>query len=918
MALKIYKEKRNFKQTPEPAGKKNAAGSELKFVIQRHAASHLHYDFRLEMEGVLKSWAVPKGPSLNPQDKRLAMMVEDHPFAYRTFAGVIPEGNYGAGIVEIWDEGTYHAIGSTDRKESEKMLLAELKKGSLKFVLHGKKLKGEFALVKIKNNNSSKDNAWLLIKHKDDYATEESYTSEDYVSANSKIIKKDADSKKHAKAATKKIIAKTSILEEASSKKKVQSAQTKVKQGKDPMPHEIKPMLAKLTDAAFDSEEWIFEIKWDGYRAIAEIEKGKVRLYSRNLISFNNKYKPIVETLESFGHNAVLDGEIVVLNADGTSSFQMLQQYDEKPSPNLCYCVFDILYLNGHDLRDLPLKERKKILKDILPDVPTIKYSDDIAQEGIAFFELAKKNKLEGIMAKKVDSAYRLGSRSDQWLKIKIITAQEAVICGFTEPRNSRKNFGALILGMYENGRLVYIGHTGSGFTEALLASTLKLMQPLIQEESPFDVKIKTNEKVTWIKPQLVCEVSFSEWTSDRHMRQPIFKGMRIDKKAKEIVRELPAITHLSEDTMETKTNVKTKKVVRSVSAAKKSTVKTKVAASAVKKSTAEKSIAKKSATSKSNKSVAVKSEDEKVISNSKSTDVKIGSHVLKVTNRSKVYWPEDGYTKGDLIDYYMQIADYMLPYLKDRPESLNRHPNGIDGSSFYHKDMADSLPNWIQSKEIFSESNNKDIRYMLCQNKATLVYMANLGCIEINPWNSRIQKIKNPDYIVIDLDPSDNNTFDEVIQTALVVKKILDKAGADAYCKTSGATGLHIYVPLGAKYTYEQGKNFAHIIAQLVHDTLPDLTSLVRNPKERKKQIYVDYLQNRGGQTLAAPYSVRPKPGATVSTPLEWSEVKKGLKPSQFTIKTIFKRLEKKGDLFKGVLGKGIDMERCLKKLDS
>jgi bifunctional non-homologous end joining protein LigD len=886
MALESYKQKRNFRRTPEPAGKKKASTHELKFVIQRHAASHLHYDFRLEMEGVLKSWAVPKGPSLNPQDKRLAMMVEDHPFEYRTFHGVIPEGNYGAGIVEIWDEGTYHAIETEDRKESEKKLLSELKKGSLKFVLHGKKLKGEFALVKIKNNNSTKDNAWLLIKHKDIYATEEAYNSEDHVPENSKIIKKDAVSKKNSKTASKE----TKVKEEVSSKKKERPLKSKVKQGKDPMPHEVKPMLAKLKDGVFDSPEWIYEIKWDGYRAITEIENGEVNLYSRNLISFNNKYKPIVKSLQSFGHNVVLDGEIVVLNADGTSSFQMLQQYDENPSPDLCYVVFDILFLDGHDLRNLPLIERKEILKKVLTDSPNLKYSDHIEETGTQFFAAAKKSKLEGIMAKRADSMYRIGSRSDQWLKIKIIAAQEAIICGFTAPRNSRKNFGALILGTYEKGKLVYIGHTGGGFTEALLASTLKLMKPLIQEKSPFDVKIKTNEKVTWIKPKLVCEISFSEWTHDGHMRQPIFQGMRIDKKAKEVVRELPSVTRIPEEAMETKDKTK----------------KTGEAKTSVKKAVAKKTVSGK----KAEQSVAA--------ANPKSTEVEINKQILKITNRSKIYWPDEGYTKGDLIDYYMNIAEYILPYLKDRPESLNRHPNGINGSSFYHKDMADSLPDWVEYEEIFSESNGKDIRYMLCQNKAALIYMANLGCIEINPWNSRVQKIKNPDYIVIDLDPSDKNTFDEVIQTALAVKKILDKAGAESYCKTSGATGLHIYIPLGAKYTYEQGKNFAHIIAQLAHDQLPEFTSLVRNLKERKKKIYIDYLQNRGGQTLAAPYSVRPKPGATVSTPLEWKEVKKGLHPSKFNIKTIFKRLEKKGDLFKGVLGKGIDMEKCLKKLES
>ena len=480
-------------------------------------------------------------------------------------------------------------------------------------------------------------------------------------------------------------------------------------------------------------------------------------------------------------------------------------------------------------------------------------------------------------------------------VKIKITATQEAIICGFTAPRNSRAHFGALILGVYEKDRLVYIGHTGGGFTDSLLASTLKIIKPLIQTESPFDVPIKTNEKVTWLKPQLVCEISFAEWTSEGHMRHPIFKGMRNDKKAKDVKRELPETTNVVGEVL--KTIVKSKKVV----------VKSVVKKSVSKKVSSDKKIISKP-----------QSEDEPEVLDSKSSEVKINKHVLKITNRSKVYWPEDGYTKGDLIDYYMQIADYILPYLKDRPESLNRHPNGIDGSSFYQKDMGDTLPDWIKVKEIHSESNDKEIRYMLCQNKETLIYMANLGCIEINPWNARIQKIEKPDYIVIDLDPSDSNTFDEVIQTALVVKKILDKAGADSYCKTSGATGLHIYVPLGATYSYEQGKNFAHIIAQLTHDALPDTTSLIRNLKERKEKIYIDYLQNRSGQTVAAPYSVRPKTGATVSTPLEWKEVKKGLHPSKFTIQTIFKRLEKKGDLFKGVLGKGIDMGQCLKKLGS
>lgn len=872
MSLEKYNEKRNFKQTSEPSGKKKVTTNQLKFVIQRHDASHLHYDFRLEMDGLLKSWAVPKGPSLNPKDKRLAMMVEDHPFDYRTFQGVIPEGNYGAGIVEIWDEGTYHAIGNVNRKESEKLLLEELDNGSLKFVLHGKKIKGEFALVKIKNANSSKDNAWLLIKHKDEFATDDLYNSEDDVPANSKIIKKNARSKKVSKKNDEK---ENSAKSKLATNKKVARTQSNVKQGKDPMLHAVKPMLAKMQNAPFDSTEWIYEIKWDGYRAIAEVSDGKVELYSRNQLSFNKKFELIINALQTFSHNVVLDGEVVVLNADGTTSFQLLQQYQDQPSPNLCYVIFDILFLDGHDLRQLPLLDRKELLQQIIPDTPTLKFSDHITTNGVQFFDLAKKNKLEGIMAKKADSQYHLGSRSAEWVKIKVVHSQEAIICGFTNPKNSRTHFGALILGVYEKKNLIYIGHVGSGFANSSLKMIRELLDSSIQKDSPFKVKIKTNDVVTWVRPIHVCEVSFTEWTSEGHLRHPIFKGIREDKKISEVKRE-------------------------ELSSSKKLLVKGKASTLKSVKNTS----VKKSTTSHSEHKIH------------DSEELKVDGHLLKLSNVSKVYWPEEEYTKGDLLDYYSKIADYMLPYLKDRPESLNRHPNGIEGEHFFQKDMGEKTPSWIKTKDVHSESNDKTIKYLLCQNKATLLYMANLGCIEINPWNARIQKIDKPDYIIIDLDPGEN-TFEEVIQVALVVKKVLEKGAIESYCKTSGATGLHIYIPLGAKYTFEQGKNFAHIIVQLVHTQLPELTSLVRSTKDRKKQIYLDYLQNRSGQTIAAAYSVRPMKGATVSTPLEWKEVKKGLHPSKFTIKTIFKRLEKKGDLFKGVLGRGIDMVACLKKLE-
>jgi len=853
MALEQYIEKRNFKQTSEPSAMDGENNGGLKFVVQKHHATHLHHDFRLEMEGVLKSWAVPKGPSLNPHDKRLAIMVEDHPYAYRTFEGTIPKGNYGAGIVEIWDEGTYTDLANHDRLESEKSVLEQLNEGSLKFVLHGKKLKGEFALVKIKNSDAKQDNAWLLIKHNDEYATQDSYNSEEDVANQSKIVKKKVDPQPDANgSATKRAGGKITATQVTKA-----------------MLHLITPMLAKTKEASFDSPEYIFEIKWDGYRAVAEIQNGIANLYSRNQLSFNQKFPLLVDALKGLGHNAMLDGEIVILTEQGISNFQLLQQYEVAPSPRLYYCVFDLLHLNGFDTTSLPLIERKKFLQEILKDHPHLKFSDHIESEGIAFYELARQNKLEGIIAKKANSPYRVGTRSDEWLKIKFRKSQEAIICGFTAPKNSRKYFGALVLGAYENNKLVYLGNVGSGFSEQLLESISEQLKPIVQPLTPFEFKLKTIEKITWAKPELVCDIAFHEWTTEGHFRQPVFQKMRTDKKAIDVTKEIESAT-VNQTANQTNTNMT---------------------------------------------AIKPKEENQAHVETIMNSEAVVNGKKLKLSNLNKIYWPEEGYTKGDLIAFYHKISHWILPYLKGRPQSLNRHPNGITGESFFQKDMPDSMPDWIKTQEIFSESSEKMIHYMLCQDEAALTFMNNLGCIEINPWSSRVQSLDNPDFVILDLDPGEN-TFDEVIETALIVKEYLDKAGATGYPKTSGASGIHIFIPLEAKYEYEDSKNFAHLIAQMVHAKLPKLTSLERSPKVRKKMIYIDYLQNRKGQTLAAPYSVRPQPGATVSTPLEWNELKPGLQPSQFDINNIFERLDKVGDLFAPVLGQGIDMSECLEKL--
>ncbi|WP_347158816.1 DNA ligase D [Pontibacter chitinilyticus] len=847
MTLEKYNQKRNFNQTSEPEGNETPSPGALRFVVHRHQASKLHYDFRLEMEGVLKSWAVPKGPSMNPADKRLAVEVEDHPFAYGTFVGDIPEGNYGAGHVDIWDEGTYYAAETDKRAEDEALLLQGLQAGSIKFVLQGNKLQGEFALVKMRGRQKD---AWLLIKKDDAEAVHEPYDSEEHLGK--------------VKTSKKAVTAKSKISKAAAKAKKADTAK---------MPHHIIPMMAKLTDGPFDNEDWIFEVKWDGYRAVAEVQDGKVELYSRSGKSYEDKYEPIVEGLQQLKHAAVLDGEIVVLNEQGDATFQELQNYQNTPKENLYYCVFDLLYLDGEDLRDLPLLERKRKLEKILVDIPAVRYSDHVVGKGINFFKEAQRKQVEGIMGKLANSPYRTGKRSSEWLKIKTHLRQEVVIGGFTEPKGKRKHIGALILGVYEEGELTYVGQSGSGFNRKSLEMLKAKLDELVQEESPFSGKVKPNAPATWVKPELVAEISFAEWTSDGLMRQAIFEGLREDKKATAVVRE-----------------------------------------TAEQKEKAMKEATKKTAAKGKAKPAAKSGEQEENSKAENKETLNLNGQQVPLTNLDKLYWPNEGYTKQDLVAYYQSIADTILPYLQDRPETLLRHPNGIAKAGFFQKN-AIHTPEWVHKASLKAESTGQEVEYVVCDDKATLAYLNNLGCIQLNPWNSRLANLEQPDYLVIDLDPGEN-TYDEVVEVALATKAVLDKIGAACYCKTSGATGMHLYVPLGAKYKFEEVRHFAHLVAQQVHAGLPELTSLERSPKERRKQIYLDYLQNSIGQTIAAPYSVRPRAGATVSTPLHWEEVKPGLRPTDFTIRNIPGRIKKEGDLFKGVRGKGIDLAACLKKL--
>lgn len=620
-------------------------------------------------------------------------------------------------------------------------------------------------------------------------------------------------------------------------------------------------MLCGTTAKPFSSADWAFEIKWDGYRAVADTRNG-VQLYSRNGLSYLEKFRKITNSLKLQNHEMVIDGELVAYDDKGKPNFQWLQQIGEKPNLMVIYQVFDLLWLNGHSTENMNLLQRKELLKDALAETEFIKYHDHVLDKGEDFYKLVKSLELEGMIAKKIESTYQPAQRSGDWLKIKSLQTEEVLICGFTAPKGSRKKFGSLILGRYLDDELIFCGHTGTGFSDKTLGELHAKMEPLIVEDPPFKSAPKTNEAATWIKPELVAEIKFTELTEEHIFRHPVFMRLREDIKPEDLTFEVEPQPEHNE--------------------------------------TPDTVLIKKSAMKRENEQLK-----------------KFGKQEVKLTNQNKIYFPKDNVTKGDVITYYQSIAEYILPYLKGRPQSMNRFPNGIDGMSFYQKDASDEIPAWIETEKVHSESNDKMINYILCNNEATMAYLNNLGCIELNVWTSRVDTIDNPDYLVLDLDPSDNNTFEDVIETAQVVKKIMDKGQIDGYCKTSGSSGIHIYIPAGAQYSFDQVKDFAHLMMQMVQQELPNTTTLERALQKRDKgKIYLDYLQNRRGQTLASVYSLRPKNGAPVSMPIKWNELKIGLKPTDFNIENAMDRLKSEGDLFKPVLGKGFDMLQAIEIL--
>jgi bifunctional non-homologous end joining protein LigD len=894
MSLTKYNEKRSSSKTPEPFGGKPDK-EVLRFVVQKHAASHLHYDFRLEMDGVLKSWAVPKGPSIDPDVKRLAMMVEDHPYDYRTFEGIIPKGEYGGGTVMVWDQGTY-APGEDpgkDKKENEKKLLHQLYSGKIKFVLNGEKLNGSFALVKAHGRG---ENAWLLMKLEDEYASKEDIAMQDKsvisgldleeISASSDNIYGKAK-KGGEKLTSKKAVKKTLEKQVDTDEKQVPEPAVDVaailaKAPKGKFDNTIKPMLATLVDAPFDDQGWQYEVKWDGYRALAFMSGAEAELKSRNNKSFDDKFYPVLAAVKRWGLNAIVDGEIVVVNENGISNFNNLQNWRSEADGQLLFYVFDVLWLDGKNLMGLTQQERSAVLLSLIPQDDIIRTGFSVQATGTAFFDVAKDMGLEGIIAKRSDSTYVPGDRSKTWLKIKVQKRQEVIIAGYTKNDGSPKSFSALLLGAYRDGRLEYVGKVGTGFNDKQQKEMIALFKPLIIEDAPFDAMPDYNKptrfrrnpphaSATWLKAELVCEINFTEITEDGVFRHPSFLALREDKNATEVVIETASDT---EGVIE-KTSASTIKDV--IKPPQPSAVKTLL-------NPKEKTQCKK-----------------------------LNGQELKFTNLDKIYWPDEKITKRQMLNYYYQVAPYILPYLKDRPESLNRHPGGIKGPSFYQKDVTGKVPSWMSTYLYHSNDEPEDKNYLIANDEATLLYIANLGAIEINPWSSTTDNPDNPTWCVIDLDPADKTTFDQVIEAAQVTKSVLDELGVPSYPKTSGSTGIHIYIPFAGQYTYEQSKEFARVVVTLVHRQIPEFTSLERAVKARNGKMYLDFLQNRPGATLAAPYSVRPKPGATVSMPLHWEEVKPGLKMSDFTIFNAMDRLEREGDLFAPVLGEGIDLRKIV-----
>ncbi|MFY9528144.1 MAG: DNA ligase D [Candidatus Acidiferrales bacterium] len=854
--LEEYRRKRRFDRTPEPPPAKEAGPGDGTFVVQKHAARRLHYDFRLAIDGVLKSWAVPKGPSLNPADKRLAVQTEDHPMDYANFEGKIPEGSYGAGTVMVWDRGTFSVEGNSDASQ-------QVARGEIKFSLQGEKLRGSFVLVKLKR--SEKGNEWLMIKH-DDAAVDPAWNIDEH----------------DGSVLTGRTL--EEIAEELPPKREASPMRPAELHGarKKEMPARLEPMLATLIDHPFSDPSWLFEIKWDGVRALAWIADGKVTLRSRKGNDVTQTY-PDLASLPKFlnARRAILDGEIVILNDRGRSDFERLQErmHVRAPSAKLLgdapvtYYLFDLLYCDGYDLREAPLAERKELLRRLLRPHDHIRFSDHQVELGQEMFELARKEGLEGIVGKKADSTY-VSARIANWVKLKATQTLDAVVGGWTAPRASRSHFGSLLLGLYEGKKLRFAGHVGSGFDDKTLEAIGKELRAREVAKCPFDKPPETNETAFWTKPEVVARVRFTGWTQEPRLRNPVFLGLREDVRPEdcrwetEVAAEPPPAV------------VRAPAVVGQVLSQERQI------------------------------------EAELFKGKQENITIELDGKRFRLSNLNKVYFPESGYTKRELLAYYYRIANHILPFLKDRPLVLRRYPDGIKGQAFFQKDVREGVPDWLVTVPLASETKGEAIHYVIANDRAALLYLTGLGCIDHNPWTSRRDDVEHPDYFFFDLDPADGTDFSVVVTIARALYDKLDDLGLKVFLKTSGATGFHMYLPVERRYTYEQLRTFGEIISQLVTQENPALVTHERSVAKRPAgRVMIDVTQNALGRPLAAVYSVRAFPKAPISTPVQPRELRP-LRPEKFTLKTIFARLKEKGDLWADFWKSSQGIEDALERL--
>jgi bifunctional non-homologous end joining protein LigD len=859
MPLAEYRRKRHFKKTSEPAGKtaKRRAGKKLNYVIQKHAATRLHYDFRLELDGVLKSWAVPKGPSLDPSEKRLAVEVEDHPLEYAKFEGHIPEGEYGAGEVIVWDRGTWTPNG--DSHEG-------LKKGNLKFTLNGQKLKGEWVLVRLYRQERSDKPNWLLIKHRDESARP--LADYDVTVAEPRSVKTNRTLEDLAEKPTGRIWTRQGEQKGAKVRKQTKAAGAARSNGKArsrtkraekkkpppagavkaPFPEQIDVELATLDDRVPAGSQWLHEIKLDGYRLICKINRGKATLITRRHQDWTHRYRAVADAAKKLPVDlAILDGELVALLPSGVSSFQALQNAGQLGSDaRLVYFAFDLLYLDGYDLRPLPLADRKDRLRELLADMnaPAIQFSDHIDEAGEEFFRESCRLGLEGVISKRRDRPYVSG-RTRDWIKVKCLGREELVIGGFTLSTADRRGIGALLVGYFDEGKLIYAGRVGTGFSSQTLVDLRQQLEKLRQDKCPFD-EVPSKERgpaVRWVRPELVAEIQFTSWTESRILRQPSFQGLRDDKAAADVGRPASLTLHTGNHAVP-----KTKRGPRS----------------------------------KQNKQRP----------HSTSAEQPPAVLPVRLTHPERILFPDTGLTKLGLANYYTQIAEWILPHAVDRPLSVVRCPDGQAGQCFYQKHAGAGTPQSLGRVSI--EEKDGPEEYVFVRDLEGLLSLVQMSVLEIHPWGALRDNVDRPDRLTFDLDPGPDVPWPRVVEAAFVTRDLLADHGLESFLKTTGGKGLHVVVPLSPRRAdWNEAKRVCKYLAGLLADQEPKLYTINMAKAARKGRIFVDYLRNDRGATAVAAYSTRARPGAPVSTPLAWDELTAAIHSDHFNVANLPTRLK-------------------------